>query len=182
MSSIHGYVFKLEARCGKVRCYNRDTFWLFIKISPAITLNSHYWIYFKCTQFLITGHIMITSCLQTPCILNVPAGYLTPCPQCGLIWENYCNTMESEYLWLCLCNSCWKVQMIWVNYFKQDQITALITKHKIPGMYLGGDTPESPTIIGSSEAGTLPRKKETRVSSPLITLFNLESSLPTPNM
>ena len=72
--------------------------------------------------------------------------------------------------------------MICINYFKQDQITAFITKYKIPGMYLGGDTPESPTIIESSEAGTLPRKKETRVSSPLITLFNLESSLPTPNM
>ena len=31
-----------------------------LNIYPTTTLNSHLWVYFKCTQFFTTGHIIIT--------------------------------------------------------------------------------------------------------------------------
>ena len=94
--------------------------------------------------------------------------------------EHYRDTMENKYPWLRLCDGHWKVRMIWINYFKQDRIAALITKYKIPGMYVGGDTPESPIVIESSEAGTPPKRTKIKAPSLPIIISDLEGSSPTP--
>jgi len=42
----------------------------------------------KCAQILIAGHIVIKLCLLLQCVHHVPAGYLPPCPQCGVLVED----------------------------------------------------------------------------------------------
>ena len=47
-----------------------------------LTLWTHCGEHSKCTQFLITGYIVVKCCLSPQCTHYVPTGYMGPCPQC----------------------------------------------------------------------------------------------------